>query len=199
MPGPSIASRLFRDPRRRFTALVRPHLDIMYRMAFRWTRQQQDAEDLVQDVLLKLVDRLDEMESIDQLRPWLLRILYRRFVDVFRRAQRSPVDYADQHDLEEQGISASSEADIDSVERYEWQQALQLGLDALDDEQRDTILLHDVEGYTAEEVAIILEIRPGTVKSRVHRARSRLKEFLGKELSASFPRVREQKESKHEM
>ena len=53
---------------RRFDALVRPHLDAMYRFAYRLAGQQQDAEDLVQDVVVKLFPKLDELESVDQLR-----------------------------------------------------------------------------------------------------------------------------------
>ena len=73
---------------RRFDALVRPHLDAMYRFAYRLAGQQQDAEDLVQDVVVKLFPKLDELESVDQLRPWLNRVLYRQFIDQVRRKNR---------------------------------------------------------------------------------------------------------------
>lgn len=185
------AAGQFDDPGRQFTALVRPHLDVMYRMAYRWTRRREDAEDLVQDVVVKLVDRVDEMAQVDKLRPWLIRILYRRFVDTYRRQQRSPVESSDYLPPDDARIDAASE---DSLYRLEWQQVLQRGLDVLDDDQRDTILLHDVEGYTAEEIAGILDIRVGTVKSRVHRARARLRELLERELSDPLERVWKQRE-----
>lgn len=197
IPEETLVKRLVRrlhgdDPRQRFTALVRPHLDILYRMAWRWTGHAQDAEDLVQDLLVKLVDRLDEMERIEKLRPWLLRILYRRFVDQFRRRQRSPVDFADPQDIEDLApeVMATDLENHDRVAR---------ALASLDVEQRDTILLHDVEGYTADEVADILDIRPGTVKSRVHRARNRMKELLGMEPFDTAPRVSSQEDDEHEL
>ena len=179
------------DPQQRFTALVRPHLDILYRMAWRWSGHPQDAEDLVQDLLLKLVDRLDEMERIEKLRPWLLRILYRRFVDQFRRQQRSPVEFADPQGIEDlaRGVTTTDIENQEQVAR---------ALAALDAEQRDTIVLHDIEGYTAAEVATILDIQPGTVKSRVHRARNRMKELLGMEPFDDAGRVGRH-EDEHEM
>ena len=155
-----------------FTALVRPHLTAMYRAAWRWTRERQAAEDLVQDVLCKLVDRMDELRQIEQLRPWLVRIVYRQFVDQYRRQQRSPIVLAD---LDEIDVAN----DDDPVTLTDRQRQLTDALEAINADQRDAILLHDVEGYTAEEVAAILEISVGTVKSRLHRGRHALRERLG--------------------
>lgn len=177
-------TRLFRAKRtshQHYTDLVQPHIGVLYRMAFRWTQHREASEDLVQDVLTRLVDRVDEMEAIDQLRPWLVRILYRRFVDLYRRNARSPVEndhpwHADTALLEDMAADERN-----AVDQLEWQQALLLGLETLDDDQRDAVLLHDVEGYTAQEIAEILDTSIGTVKSRVHRGRKKLKEFLERE------------------
>lgn len=165
----------------RFNNLLRPHVELMYRMAYRWTHSQHNAEDLVQDVLTKLVDKVSEMEQIEQLRPWLMKILYRRYVDIYRRSLRSPVvSLEDQPNDEESGNDyLANTADTHcQFARLDLQQALQHALGQLDDGQRDTILLHDMEGYTAEEVAGILNIEPGTVKSRLHRARKKLQKLL---------------------
>lgn len=160
------------DRRKSFTALIRPHLTAMYRAAWRWTRDRQTAEDLVQDVLLKLIDRTDEISRIEQLRPWLVRIVYRQFVDHYRRQQRSPVILADLDEM-------NTPADDDPVMLTDRQRQLTGALEGINADQRDAILLHDVEGYTAEEVATILEISIGTVKSRLHRGRHALRERLG--------------------
>lgn len=163
----------------RFNELLRPHIDLMYRMSYRWTGSQHSAEDLVQDVLAKLVDRVKEMEAIEQLRPWLLKILYRHYVDLYRRSQRSPVVAAEQTDDESEADLLDHAVDGQcQFERLDLQQALQQALAQLDEGQRDTVLLHDLEGYTAEEVAAILGIEPGTVKSRLHRARKKLQNLL---------------------
>lgn len=159
------------DDKRVYTALVRPHIAALHRVAWRWTRDRQAAEDLVQDVLLKVVDHIAEMRAIEQLRPWLVKIMYRRFVDLYRKDLRSPVERADAADPDQS-------AGPDPIEALEWQQLLAGALAQLEPDHRDVIVLHDVEGYTGPEVAAILEINEGTVKSRLHRARERLRNLV---------------------
>lgn len=173
--------KIFRQratPGDRFTALVRPHIHLMYRMAYRWTQNQAEAEDLVQDVLTRLFPRLEELVALDKPGPWLVKVLYRRYVDLYRRRLSSPID---------ESVSWSSDDDFflryqlderDHYHQLELQWALNRALQELDDGWRDVVLLHDVEGYSALEVAEILEINVGTVKSRLHRARKKLKAAL---------------------
>jgi RNA polymerase sigma-70 factor, ECF subfamily len=160
-----------------FAHLLRPHIELMYRMAYRWTRSQEDAEDLVQDVLIKLANRVEEMLAVEQLRPWLIKVVYRRFVDLYRREQSSPL-VSINRGADDDGPVEQAAADEDIEGRLEQQQVLAEALDALDDDHRDVILLHGVEGYTALEIAEILGVNVGTVKSRLQRARDRLKKFL---------------------
>lgn len=182
------------DNRQRYTCLVQPHIAVMYRMAYRWTQNREESEDLVQDVLLKLVDRLDEMEAVDQLRPWLIKVLYRRFVDLYRRSARSPIESEHQWQADSRLLEEMAADEHDRIDQLEWQQILLRGMETLDDDQRDAVLLHDVEGYTALEIAEMLEISVGTVKSRVHRGRNKLKEFLQREPFAYGQRVKGQQE-----
>lgn len=176
----SLLPRIFQVPLRRedtFTALVRPHISAMYRMAYRWTQNGEEAEDLVQDVLTRMVPRLDELTRVEKLKPWLIKILYRRYVDLYRRRVNSPVD----HDYDwhsDEGLFEPETAGRDDYERADLQRTLNKALETLDDNQRDVVLLHDVEGHTALDVADILEINVGTVKSRLHRARQKLKTAL---------------------
>jgi len=169
-------------PRDRFEALLRPHIELLYRLAYRWTGQQDRAEDLVQELLVRLVERLEEMEQIESLRPWLIRILYNRYVDDYRRQRRSPID--DRHSgwnptAEEPEPDPLDVPDPEHPsEREDQRRQLHRALKQLEPEQRDLVLLHDLEGYTAEEAAEILAIPLGTVKSRLHRARARLKQLL---------------------
>jgi RNA polymerase sigma factor (sigma-70 family) len=74
----------------RFERLVRPHLTLLYRLAYRYTGTREDAEDLLQDLMVKLYGRLDELEQVRDLKPWLMRALYNAFVDGVRRRQRIP-------------------------------------------------------------------------------------------------------------
>jgi len=178
---------------RRFEILVQPHLEAMYRFAFRLAGQQQDAEDLVQDVVAKLYPRLDELESVEQLRPWLNRVLYRQFIDQVRRRNRQG-----DRSLTEL-IGAEGQADwLDSLESDHVGPDLQLEqarlgpvldrvLATLTPDQRTLLLLHDVDGWRQEHLAEVLDIPVGTVKSRLHRCRAALRKKLQRELEPVEP------------
>jgi len=177
--------------KRRFEFLIQPHLEPMYRFAFRLAGQQQDAEDLVQDVVVKLYPRLEELETVDQLRPWLNRVLYRHFIDQLRRKSRqgdrpmselveadSQADWLDSLDAEEAGPMALLEKDRLGPE-------LDRVLATLEPDQRTLLLLHDVDGWRQDEIAEILDIPVGTVKSRLHRVRAALRKKLRQQLEPS--------------
>lgn len=183
----SIVSLFSRQKRSKdqFIAVLRPHVDLMYRMAWRWTNDQQQAEDLVQEVLIKLSSRVDEIAGLDQPRPWLIKVLYRQFVDQHRRQSRR-LEVVET-DLEAPAENSESEGQNSLLEVPATQdpslqladaQQLQLALAQLDPEQKDVVLLHDAEGYSDSETAEILGISKGTVKSRLHRARKKLKKIL---------------------
>lgn len=169
---------------KRFQRMVQPHLQAMHGFAWRLTGNSQDAEDLVQDVVVKLYPRLDELESVGQLRPWLNRVLYRQFIDGLRKKSRQ----ADQpvSDL----MDADSQSDwLDSLEADDHSPELALGqaqlgpmldkaLARLSPDQRTLLLLHDVDGWRQEDVAEVLGVPVGTVKSRLHRCRANLRKFL---------------------
>lgn len=165
-----------------FHALLKPHIEILYRMAYRWTQSQADAEDLVQDILVRLAHRVDDMQQVDMLRPWLVKVLYHRYVDLYRRQTSSPIERERESWQPDNETFASRlhtiADDHDAIEQLEMQQILAMALGQLDEGHRDVVLLHDMEGYTALEVAEILDINVGTVKSRLHRAREKLKNLL---------------------
>ncbi|MBB5211381.1 RNA polymerase sigma factor [Microbulbifer hydrolyticus] len=162
----------------RFTALVRPHLRLMHRMAYRWTQDRADAEDLVQDVLTHLFSRTDELDAVEKLGPWLVKVLYRRYVDLFRRRANSPIDETAVCISDDAFFQERLEDGRNRYQQLELQRLLNNALFTLDASWRDVVLLHDVEGYTALEVAEILDINVGTVKSRLHRARKKLRSVL---------------------
>jgi len=188
----------FRRPARpsRFERLVQPHLGSMYRFAFRLAGQQQDAEDLVQDVVVKLYPRLEELESIEQLRPWLNRVLYRQFIDSVRRKGRqadSPLSSFDSPDLET-WIDAQH-ADLPDITEQLDSSRLSILLDralfGMSPDQRTLLFLCDVDGWSQEDLAVVLDVPLGTVKSRLHRCRAALRKKLqdSPELSVKNGRV----------
>ena len=171
--------RSYKSEKERFMRLLGPHIEIMYRMAYLWTRSQQDAEDLVQDVLIRLANRVEEMLAIEQLRPWLLKVLYNRFVDLYRRNRTSPiVELTSNSDAVAEDPLQRAAAEGNEEDRLHLQQALTAALESLDDDQRDVVMLHFVEGYTALEIAEMLDVNVGTVKSRLQRAKTKLKKFF---------------------
>lgn len=162
-----------RDP---FEALFAPHREALRRMALRLTGDADDAEDLLQEVSAHLYARTAALRGVDQLRPWLLRVLYRHFVDHWRRERASPVWFAG----DDMPDPAAPPEDVPEAEfeRSLTRERLQRALDRLSPEQREVLLFHDVEGYTLPEVAAAMDMPVGTLKSRLHRARDRLRILL---------------------
>ncbi|MDZ7828729.1 MAG: RNA polymerase sigma factor [Halofilum sp. (in: g-proteobacteria)] len=160
---------------RRFEKVIRPWLNDLRRLAIRLTGSTDDADDLLQELMLRLQPRMHEVAALDQPRPWLARVLYRLFVDQWRRRRNAP-DVDDESDVDRQ----PSHADLpDTVfERALTRERLQSALDDLPAFQRELVILHDVEGYTLAEVATMTGTPTGTLKSRLHRARAALRETL---------------------
>jgi RNA polymerase sigma-70 factor (ECF subfamily) len=169
-----------------FETLLRPHLDALYRLAYRFTGNPADAEDLVQDVLTKLYPRRAVLASVEQLRPWLARVLYRQFLDNSRRHARTPFASLQQTPEGERLDPEDSLAALpdpapgpeEMAVRHTGHVRLQHALDALGADHRLVLMLHDVEGYTLNELETMLETPLGTLKSRLHRARRQLRERL---------------------
>lgn len=176
-----------------FQQLLRPHVDFLYRLACRFTGRAADAEDLVQDTLIKLLPHTDEMREIEQLRPWLARVLYRQFVDFVRRRGRSPLDAAPGDDSGGDPLgqlAAAEDGPEESLDRSLRQEHLVHALEQLAPEQRAVLALHDIEGYRLEELETMLETPLGTLKSRLHRARRRLRALLPVEPFTGRERVK---------
>ena len=166
-----------------FERLLRPELAKLYRLAFRWSGNAADAEDLVQDVLLKVYERRTELTSIVPLAPWLARVLYNQFVDNARRYARQrlrtvPLAPGEANEPDGAGI-ASDQAGPEQATTAEFDRmALGSAVAQLSLEHRMVIMMHDAEGYKLEEIQVITGIALGTLKSRLHRARARLREIL---------------------
>jgi RNA polymerase sigma-70 factor (ECF subfamily) len=163
-----------------FEKIVRPHLDRLYRLAFRLTGHQAEAEDLFQELLIKAYGKLDDLVAIDEPGSWLSRVMYNLFIDERRRFARRRLHTVEEGFLPGDGLEGLPGADdtLGSNVRLEKLQLLDLALAQLSDEHRLIVLLHDTEGYKLEEIHKLMGIPVGTVKSRLHRARARLREML---------------------
>jgi RNA polymerase sigma factor (sigma-70 family) len=162
-----------------FEALLRPHLDRLYRLAYRFTGARADAEDLVQELCVRLYPRLEELRALDHAAPWLARALHNLFVDQARRAGRSPLQAVDE--LPE--VPSDAPGPDDQVALDLTLDRIEAALARLPADQRAVLAWHDIEGYTLEELADSHELPLGTLKSRLHRARAALKRNL---LGGSF-------------
>ncbi|MBC8110333.1 MAG: sigma-70 family RNA polymerase sigma factor [Verrucomicrobia bacterium] len=163
-----------------------PHINALYNAAFRFTTDEDDANDLVQDTYLKAFRFISSFQQGTNAKAWLFRILRNSFINDYRRKSKEPskVDY---QDVETFYNSEDAETDrqitpdlrTDSLKDMIGDEVA-TALNALDVDFRTVIILCDIEGFTYEEMAKILDIPIGTVRSRLHRARNLLKEKLRK-------------------
>jgi RNA polymerase sigma-70 factor (ECF subfamily) len=157
------------------------HLDALYRLARRLTGDDDAAEDLVQEAFARAMDKRAQFVPGTNLRAWLFRILRNLYVDDWRRAKASPV--RERLEDEEPGGDATATGDAlrgdEELERLRSVVAgdIERALRELSVDARSIVLL-DLEGFTQEELAEVLGCNVGTVKSRLSRARARLRELL---------------------
>jgi len=170
-----------------FEFLMRGHVSALYRYAYRWTGDVDQAEDLVQEAMTRIFQELPQLLQIERIRPWAARVMYRIFVDNLRRTHRSPVVFVGRSgstgavlDDDEDDVEAVADTwdPAELAEQALSHQRIALVWPRLHEQHRVVLSLHEIEGYSLEEMAAILEIPLGTAKSRVHRARQRLRDLL---------------------
>lgn len=166
-----------------FETMMQPYMGHLYKVAYRFTGGSvADGEDLIQELLIKLYTKRQQMQEIKQLRPWLVKVLYRIFIDQIRKQNRSPIHLAvkpkaDEVDLVEI-IPCSNKGPEESLSDQNIKLTLMQAVSNLNETQRSVCILHDMEGYTLVELEEILATPIGTLKSRLHRARANLRNSL---------------------
>jgi RNA polymerase sigma-70 factor (ECF subfamily) len=160
-----------------------PHINSMYNFAFRLTMDEDDANDLVQDTYLKAFRFIASFERGTNAKAWLFRILKNSFINDYRKRSKEPskVDYQEVETTynSEDGLETQVTSDLrtESVQDLIGDEVAN-ALNSLPVDFRTVIILCDIEGFTYEEMAKILDIPIGTVRSRLHRARNLLKDKL---------------------
>ncbi len=159
-----------------------PHINSMYNFAYRLTLDEDDAKDLLQDTYLKAFRFIDSFQQGTNAKAWLFRILKNSFINDYRKKSKEPskVDY---QEVESYYNSEDVDRQITPDLRVEALQdmigdEISNALNSLDVDFRTVIILCDLEGFKYDEMAKILDIPIGTVRSRLHRARNLLKEKL---------------------
>lgn len=164
------------DSRKLFEQAVESHAESMYRVAWRLTGNANAADDLVQETFSQAWQKIDSLKDATKIRSWMFAILRNQNLKAIRRknpAASPDVDLVTDH--------RSGEAD--NADRADRIDLVQQAVEQLEEDQRMPILLVSMEGLSVEEAAEILGIPRGTVLSRMHRGRKRLKEIIQKEVA----------------
>lgn len=159
-----------------------PQIDALYTFAYHLTYNEDDANDLVQETYLKAYRFIDSYHEGTNAKAWLFRILKNAFINQYRKKSKQPtkVDYEEiinYHDEEDSQYSSYLDLREEMFQGMMGDEVT-TAINALPVDFRVVILLCDIEGFTYEEIAKIIDIPIGTVRSRLHRARNMLKERL---------------------
>ncbi|MGH2694185.1 MAG: sigma-70 family RNA polymerase sigma factor [Actinomycetota bacterium] len=179
------ATRLSAEDQQRFEQEALPLLDSLYGAALRMTRNPADAEDLVQEAMLRAYRSFESFEPGTNLKAWLFRILTNAYINTYRKRQREPKkvsrDEIEEFDLYQQlkehdpdfsvtpeNIVLDNLVDSDII----------AAIDELPEQFRLAVVLSDIEGFSYAEMAEIMGVPMGTVMSRLHRGRKALQKRL---------------------
>ena len=173
----ALVDRLARagDPRA-FDSLYRRHGGALFATAVRLTRHTDEAEDLVHDAWVRSVESLDRFERRSSFRTWLTGILVNCVREQERTRRREPAAAPSEDDSVGRVAdpATSSPLDPEGIDPFD----LEAAVSALAPRFRQVFVLHDIEGFTHEEIAAALGLVPGTSKSQLARARQRVRELL---------------------
>jgi RNA polymerase sigma-70 factor (ECF subfamily) len=159
-----------------FAEIVRRHRDRLWAVALRTTGDPDDASDALQDALISAFRRAGSFRGDAQVTTWMHRIVVNACLDRMRRRRTHATDALP--DDEDRLGALADEVSVDPAEQSERRADVMAALATLPDEQRAALVLIDMEGYSVDEAAQILDCAPGTVKSRCSRGRARLVPLL---------------------
>jgi len=166
-----------RDERREFEELALPHLDSLYGTALRLTHNEKDAEDLVQDTILRAFRFFHRFERGTNVKAWLFKILTNTFANKYRKRQRERTildEVQTQAEVADAGLPDPEAALAARLVSDQVKEALE----SVPEEFRLAVILADLEDFSYREIAEIVDCPIGTVMSRIYRGRRILQRKL---------------------
>jgi RNA polymerase sigma-70 factor (ECF subfamily) len=159
--------------------IVKQYSRRIYSLAYRFTSNHEAAEDLTQEVFLRIYRTLDQYDpKAGNLSNWLMRVARNLIIDDWRKRGRTPTEGSDDLTAHEYHLRSESESPQRLVELRELSDQVQKAIDKLSPELRTCIILRDLEELSYQEIVDILKIPEGTVKSRINRGRIELAKIL---------------------
>ena len=173
-----LIARLQKRDEAAFEELIRQYEKKVYTLCFRMCGNSEDAEEAAQDAFLALWRGIDRFRQESSLSTWIYRLATNACIDTLRRRKKQSGSVSlDDEELFVDAVDTSPQPQ-ETVEHRETQKLLQEGLSALPEEYRTVLILREIEGLSYTEIAESASIELGTVKSRISRGRSLLRNFL---------------------
>lgn len=173
-----LIARLQKRDEAAFEELIRQYEKKVYTLCFRMCGNSEDAEEAAQDTFLALWRGIDRFRQESSLSTWIYRLATNACIDTLRRRKKQSGSVSlDDEELFVDAVDTSPQPQ-ETVEHRETQKLLQEGLSALPEEYRKVLILREIEGLSYTEIAESASIELGTVKSRISRGRSLLRNFL---------------------
>ena len=159
--------------------IVRQYSRRIYNLAYRFTCSHAAAEDLTQEVFIRVYRSLNQYDSnLGDLSNWLMRLARNLIIDDYRKRQRTPTDTGEELGEHEYHLRSSTDNPHRALERQERRLQVLSAIDKLSPDLRECVILRDIEELSYQEIVDLLLIPEGTVKSRINRGRLELSKVL---------------------
>jgi RNA polymerase sigma-70 factor (ECF subfamily) len=186
LPDADVAELAKQGREAAFRELIRRYERPVFSLIFRMVRDRETAEDLAQETFIKVLNHIERYRPEFKLSSWLFKIANNVTIDFLRKRQLDTVSMdgsphagtATEIEATSFDIEARQESALDEIEARELGSAIERAIATLRPEYRSCIMLRHVEGRSYEEIAAILDLPLGTVKTYIHRARHELREAL---------------------
>ena len=177
--------------------LVDRHKDLVYRVAMQITKNSDDASDVLQDAFLKVYDSINAFRQESAFETWLYRIVVNLSIDAVKKRKRQQESMASLSEVSDVHQSQDIQQDpTRQAERNELQEWVTQAVNSLSIKHRAVVILHELEGLSHPQIADILDCSEGTVRSRLHYARKRLRVLLAPYIDVKGKQVKNFKLSK---